>query len=119
MEKLAGIAVVLVIGGIVFWGKYNDKSETRAEYNTLILEVLETADGYDEHKSDYNHYFRLHHEECFDRHYRMGGRRTPASFNELAYWNDLLREMIREARAEDNEEVVKGLEALNKRLMEE
>ena len=115
-SKLVGIVVALLIGGGLFWMKFNDKNNDEQDLRNIAYAVLETAPGFDDHESDYEYYFELFHDETFERHYRMGGRRTSASFDEDAYWTELLAEMIRSASADGKAEVATGLTELRDNL---
>lgn len=115
--KLGGIVVALLIVGGIFWFKFNNKDSAGQEVHHAAILLFETLPDYNDHADDYEAYLDNHHESLFDRHYRMGSRRTSSSFNEDAYWNDLFTAMVIDARSDGNEELANNLAGLHQRLM--
>ena len=117
--KIGGIVIAILIASGFVWMNYANKGSDRADLKEVAYEVLTTIEDYSQNESDYDFYFEMHHEQAFEDNYQMGGKRRSSSFNEDAYWAQLLTAMIETAQADNEPDIVAGLEDLRVRFFEE
>ncbi len=90
MGKLVGILLAIVIGGSLSYMKFSQQDDDSAEVREMAIAVMEDRlPTYETHEALYVQWLDAHHPAIFDRHYMMGGRRSGASFDEVAYWEDI------------------------------
>lgn len=112
-----GIVLAILFACGMVWYQYSSKGNEQAELREVAYAVFESTPNFEQHESDYEYYFELFHDETFDRHYHMGSRRTSSSFDEDAYWEELLASMISTAKADGKDDLAQSLTDLHKRLM--
>ncbi len=97
MGKAGGIIVALIIAAVAVGLKYSNKSDESGHIRGLVTELLVTMPDYDEAGPWYEGLADTHHEAAFTHHYKMGGRRTSSSFDQMAYIHELLDQMAKTA----------------------
>ncbi|MEO1534957.1 MAG: hypothetical protein AAFS11_05285 [Planctomycetota bacterium] len=112
MGKVGGIVVALINAGVVLGMKFSNKSDASGEYREQVSVLLATLPDYEQGKDYYEALCDQHHESCFDEHYKMGGRRSGASFDSDAYIHDLLKRMAADAKANGHASQAEHLAAL-------
>ncbi|MEL6796635.1 MAG: hypothetical protein AAFO89_07400 [Planctomycetota bacterium] len=112
MGKVGGIVVALIIAGVMVSMKFSNKSDASGEYREQVSVLLATLPDYEQGKDYYEALCDQHHEDCFEAYYKMGSRRTGASFDSDAYIHDLLKRMAADARANGHTAQAEQLAAL-------
>ncbi len=104
MGKAGGIIVALVIAAIAIGLKFSNKSDESEHTREQVYELLHTLPDYDQAGPWYVGLVDTHHEAAFSHHYKMGGRRTSASFDQMAYIHELLDLMAADAERQNQTE---------------
>jgi len=81
--------------------------------------MVREFDGYNDRPHDYLRIFDLSHEVAFEAAYEMGGRRRSATFDEYAYVDTLIAEMVRRAYQEGLDEMAENITATVERWEQE
>ena len=118
MGKMAGIIVAILIACGFVWMDYSKKGDDKQELRDVAFEVLAVLPDYEAHESEYQYYFDMYHDDAFETHYQMGGKRRAASFDEEAYWAEMLGLMINSADADGEDEVAESLRLLQTEMLD-
>jgi hypothetical protein len=110
MKKLKGILVFAVLVAVFIGWKMYDKRKASAAVREQSVQLLHSFPKYDENKAYYDGAFDELHGEAFDQAYKMGGRRTSASFDERTYLAVLVALYQRKAKADGKAELADDLE---------
>ncbi|HEY7615986.1 MAG TPA: hypothetical protein VH744_04225 [Terriglobales bacterium] len=109
------LTIAVVIAAFVGWKMYN-KNKSSAAVREQAIALVKAFPQYDENKAYYDEAFDELHGQAFDQAYKMGGRRTSASFDEKAYLTFLIGLYHRKAQADSKPEIADALELYRKML---
>lgn len=118
MGKLGGIVVAIAIACGLVWMNYSEKGDDKQELREVAFEVFAVLPDYEANQSEYEFYFDMYHDDAFEKHYRMGGKRRAASFDEEAYWTEMFGQMITSATADGEDEVAESLRSLQAEMLD-
>ncbi len=118
MGKLGGIVVAIAIACGFVWMDYSKKGDNKEELREVAFEVFAVLPDYEANQSEYEYYFDMYHDDAFENHYRMGGKRRSASFDEEAYWIEMFGLMIDSAKADGEDDIAESLESLQDEMLD-
>ncbi len=114
MVKAGGIIVAVVIAIVAVGFKFSNKSDASDDVREQVTTLLVTLPDYEQARDYYEGLCDTHHELAFEEHYKMGSRRTGASFDHNGYIHDLLQRMAADAQRSGYEPQAKHLRELEK-----
>ena len=114
MGKVAGVVIAIIIGIVMVSMDYSNKGELSEDVHANVSELLTTLPDYDQAGPWYEGLASQHHEAVFDKHHKMGSRRTAASFDEMGYIHELLDKMAADADRQNQKERAEYIRQLRK-----
>lgn len=98
-SRLIGIVIALVIAAAAVGYRFTQRDSEGEDMREQVMTHLQSLPDFDTHGSLYCEWFEAHHEDVFNRHYHIGGRRSRSWFDGDAYLEDLFIAMGTEAAA--------------------
>lgn len=108
LRYIVPIVIVIAIIAYKFVGKDNLKEECKEQ----VWQQMHNLPDFAASQPYYYDLLAHHHEDAFDHHFTMGGRRTVSKFDGNAYLDELFAAMIREAKGSKHDNEAKALEEL-------
>ncbi len=104
MGKAGGIIIAIIIAAVVVGMKYSNKSEEADDTRVQVTQLLQSLPDYTEAGPWYEGLADTHHEAAFEHAYKMGGKYSKTTFDQIGYIHELLDKMAADADRQNQKE---------------